>query len=374
MSLFLSSRQNDPVYFISWLQAEARPLWAWLFVGFCVFWIAGWYLFTCKLLSKLPPSRLIDILFEFGPLGTLLLLAFNAVLITLLITTVQLFIYEGLKACVTLPLWAVGIFVFYHLGKPLFSDEAPASQQTSPPSNSMSSPATHQPEPEPNYSESSHPPLASASSPSRIWAVVDTPLIFCIGYDPDSRSLIVRRSSAYLYLTFVYENVPRSVFDRFLRFNDTDFYYNSFISSSYHFWVAHDSTFVDIPSPPTSSSTPSPQPSPLPEPPPEPVPRPEPVSPPRTVVPPHPQNRSIPLHSTDSSAISHWGYDVYSQRLFLRMRDSGILYAYYDVPYEVALDLRYAPSVGQYYNASIKGKYRSRNHGYKELTNDPPLS
>lgn len=125
------------------------------------------------------------------------------------------------------------------------------------------------------------------------------------------------------------------------------------------------------PSLPTSSD-----PAPLPEPPLEPAPLPERISPPEPVAPPQPrpQKTSIPMHDTDSSAISHWGYDPYTQRLFIRMRDSGILYAYYDVPYEVALDLRYAPSVGQYYNASIKGKYRSRNHGYKELTNNPPLS
>lgn len=99
---------------------------------------------------------------------------------------------------------------------------------------------------------------------------------------------------------------------------------------------------------------------------PEPPPHPEPE--------PRPQKKSIPLHSTDSSAISHWGYDVYSQRLFLRMRDSGILYVYLDVPYEVAAELRHTPSVGRYYNTSIKGKYYSRNLGYKAVRDEPPRS
>ena len=139
------------------------------------------------------------------------------------------------------------------------------------------------------------------------------------------------------------------------------------------FWVVLIKAFLPSkPQRPSSPVTPQPiSPPPASKPsPPDPAPLPEPVSPPQ----PRPQKASIPLHGTDSSAISHWGYDPYTRRLLIRMRDSGILYVYYDVPYEVALDLRYAPSVGQYYNSSIKGKYRSRNHGYRELPNDPPLS
>lgn len=219
----------------------------------------------------------------------------------------------------------------------------------------------------------SPPPLASASNPSRIWAVVDTPLIFCIGYDPESRSLIVRRSSSYGFLIFVYQDVPRSVYDRFLESIDPDLYYDLVITPTYHYWVAFNSAFVDIPSPdsPPLPAAPPPEP-PKPTPPPEPPSQPEP--PPQPEPEPRPQKRSIPLHSTDSSAISHWGYDLDSQRLFLRMRDSGILYVYLDVPYEVAAELRHTPSVGRYYNTSIKGKYYSRNLGYKAVRDEPPRS
>lgn len=80
------------------------------------------------------------------------------------------------------------------------------------------------------------------------------------------------------------------------------------------------------------------------------------------------------MHGTDSSAISHWGYDLDTQRLFIRMRDSGTMYVYFGVPYEVAVDFRHTPSVGRYYNTSIKGKYHSRNLGYKDLPDEPPLS
>lgn len=67
----------------------------------------------------------------------------------------------------------------------------------------------------------------------------------------------------------------------------------------------------------------------------------------------------IPLFSVESSAISHIGYDLDAQNLFIRMKESSIVYVYKDVPYHFVTEFRYTPSAGKLYNAHIKGKYRS---------------
>jgi len=59
----------------------------------------------------------------------------------------------------------------------------------------------------------------------------------------------------------------------------------------------------------------------------------------------------------DSSCFSEIGYDEQNEVLVVVFRDSGSMYAYYDVPEGVWDDLYFASSMGSYYNKNIKGQY-----------------
>lgn len=239
-----------------------------------------------------------------------------------------------------------------------------ASQQPVSPKNSMSSPATHQSAPSTFHSNPRHdfPQSAVPISITFRWrnlqlAPVASALITHMAYHTDAQRLFVRMQESGII--YAYYNVPPLVYYRGQRMS-VDQFFTTEISGKF---PIENLGYSPIPSSVSRATPASPPEPPVPSPP-------EPTVPPN----PSPQKNSIPLHSTDSSAISHWGYDVYSQRLFLRMRDSGIMYVYFDVPYEVAAELRHTPSVGRYYNTSIKGKYYSRNLGYKAVRDEPPRS
>ena len=70
--------------------------------------------------------------------------------------------------------------------------------------------------------------------------------------------------------------------------------------------------------------------------------------------------RDVEQTSTpDSSCFSAVGYDSKHQTLVVTFRDSGVSYAYSDVPHSVWSELLDAPSMGSFYNSEIKGQYPS---------------
>lgn len=67
--------------------------------------------------------------------------------------------------------------------------------------------------------------------------------------------------------------------------------------------------------------------------------------------------KKVSLKEIESSAISELGYDENYSVLVVRFRDSGDLYAYYDVPYDVYSELLSASSLGSYFYSNIRSKY-----------------
>ena len=59
-----------------------------------------------------------------------------------------------------------------------------------------------------------------------------------------------------------------------------------------------------------------------------------------------------------SSALASAGYDADTQTLEIEFRNSGSVYQYSNIPPELFEELITAPSIGRYYNRSIKGRYR----------------
>jgi len=66
----------------------------------------------------------------------------------------------------------------------------------------------------------------------------------------------------------------------------------------------------------------------------------------------------IKKDTPDSTCFSEIGYDYENSILFVRFRDSGVAYIYYDVPTDVWNGLStYTDSKGNYFYNNIKGKY-----------------
>lgn len=72
------------------------------------------------------------------------------------------------------------------------------------------------------------------------------------------------------------------------------------------------------------------------------------------------ENRNIDLYHVKSTCISHAGYDSETGCLFLRMKDTGYLYMYKNVPQIIFRKIRTVNSVGRFYNRYIKGRYSSQ--------------
>ena len=68
-------------------------------------------------------------------------------------------------------------------------------------------------------------------------------------------------------------------------------------------------------------------------------------------------NTSIPMHEVNSSQISYIGYDTNSQELYVKFRNTGKVYKYFNVPDNVWNDFKNSASVGKYFTANIKSKY-----------------
>ena len=58
-----------------------------------------------------------------------------------------------------------------------------------------------------------------------------------------------------------------------------------------------------------------------------------------------------------SSALASAGYDAATQTLEIEFRESGSVYQYSKIPPELYEGLITAPSIGRYYNRSIKGRF-----------------
>lgn len=65
----------------------------------------------------------------------------------------------------------------------------------------------------------------------------------------------------------------------------------------------------------------------------------------------------LTLYSVDSDAISELGYDADERVLVARWRNTGIRYAYYDVPEEVYNALMAADSLGSYFYYNVRMSY-----------------
>lgn len=65
----------------------------------------------------------------------------------------------------------------------------------------------------------------------------------------------------------------------------------------------------------------------------------------------------LTLYGVDSDAISELGYDADEQVLVARWRNTGIRYAYYDVPEEVYNALMAADSLGSYFYYNVRMSY-----------------
>lgn len=122
---------------------------------------------------------------------------------------------------------------------------------------------------------------------------------------------------------------------------------------------AEHSTEASIPpsGTPDKSAAPSTEPTPeeVPESTPEPTSAPSEPTPEPTPEPPEPGD--IPTSAVDSSCFSEVGYDETAQTLVVIFRDSGAKYAYFGFTPDDWAAFLSAPSLGRYYNASIKGSF-----------------
>lgn len=65
----------------------------------------------------------------------------------------------------------------------------------------------------------------------------------------------------------------------------------------------------------------------------------------------------VDLHPVDSTSIEAIGYDPASRELHVRFLQAGRTYTYFDVDEAVYEEFRQADSIGQFFNANIKGVY-----------------
>ncbi len=63
------------------------------------------------------------------------------------------------------------------------------------------------------------------------------------------------------------------------------------------------------------------------------------------------------MHEVESTSIEAIGYDRPSRELYVRFRESGRTYAYWEVEESVFEELLGAASKGNYFNREIKGAY-----------------
>ena len=66
---------------------------------------------------------------------------------------------------------------------------------------------------------------------------------------------------------------------------------------------------------------------------------------------------SVKMSDMNSTVIAEGGYDAANNILLLRFRSNGALYAYYNVPRTIYLELIHADSPGNYLNSYIRDKY-----------------
>lgn len=69
------------------------------------------------------------------------------------------------------------------------------------------------------------------------------------------------------------------------------------------------------------------------------------------------------MNTPKSTEFSQIGYDPSTQTLAVTFRDSGATYTYGDVPESEWNAMQSADSIGKYYNANVKGKYKSEKAG-----------
>lgn len=63
------------------------------------------------------------------------------------------------------------------------------------------------------------------------------------------------------------------------------------------------------------------------------------------------------MESVDSTCFSEVGYDEENEVLLVRFLESGSLYAYSEISYNLYEDFILSDSLGTYYNSNIKGLY-----------------
>jgi hypothetical protein len=63
------------------------------------------------------------------------------------------------------------------------------------------------------------------------------------------------------------------------------------------------------------------------------------------------------MHEVESTSIEAIGYDRQTQELYVRFRESGRTYAYWEVEENVFEEFLGAASKGNYFNREIKGEY-----------------
>jgi len=69
------------------------------------------------------------------------------------------------------------------------------------------------------------------------------------------------------------------------------------------------------------------------------------------------EDGGILLRNVDSSALSRVGYDKREHVLVAEFKDSGAIYAYYDVPESVYNALLDADSIGNYFYYNVRTSY-----------------
>jgi KTSC domain len=71
----------------------------------------------------------------------------------------------------------------------------------------------------------------------------------------------------------------------------------------------------------------------------------------------HPAEKGMLRHEVHSSELRSVGYEISASLLEAEFH-SGEVYQYFDVPAETALELLEAESIGRYFNARIRSKFK----------------
>lgn len=66
------------------------------------------------------------------------------------------------------------------------------------------------------------------------------------------------------------------------------------------------------------------------------------------------------MPAVESSCLSNIAYDKDTMTLRVKFRESGKVYAYYNVRRHIYDELKEADSIGKYYNYCIKGQFASQ--------------